>query len=415
MQQLKALFRLTARFHFWGSLAIVLFVSLVVATQITDRYRFASSELYDDVVDRWGAPIVQPVPSVRYVESGSVFNSLEALPLAGQDVTIDAVMNYRKRGLAYFSGFDFNFRGAYRLHNGEGKTIDLVFVFPIQLAKNQVLLSDLEFRVDGEAQGVDLVETADRLVWTGRLDDGESLAIDIAFTGRGLDAFTYVLDPALPLRDFSLAFNISGGDHFDYDAGVVPANTTVQGDGRVSLAWEFASLESGVPVGVRLPSEKSFDHTIATMVRRSWATFVLFFVTVAALAVYFERRLAIYESYLLASVFGFFFVLLAYLAAYMHFYLAYPLALAVIGTLLYLYLKRTLGEDAGVYVLVSLAAFLFIPTLAVILEGYTGLIYTLEILAGLVVAMVLTTRPYFRKLMESLELSVETKEEEHAF
>ena len=296
MQQLKALLRLGRRTHFWGSLAIVLFVAWVVANQITDRYRFASNKLYDDVVDRWGAPIVQPVPSVRYVESGSVFNSLEALPLAGQDVTVDAVMNYRKRGLAYFSGFDFTFRGAYRVDNGEGKTIDLVFVFPIQLAKNQVLLSDLEFLVDGEPQPVDLVESADRLVWTGRLDDGQSLAIDIAFTGRGLDAFTYLLDPALPVRDFSLAFNITGGDHFDYDAGVVPASATVPGDGEVSLTWEFASLESGVPVGVRLPSEKSFDHIIATMVRRTWAPFVLFFAIVAALAVYFERKLAAYEA-----------------------------------------------------------------------------------------------------------------------
>ena len=117
----------------------------------------------------------------------------------------------------------------------------------------------------------------------------------------------------------------------------------------------------------------------------------------------------------MASVFAFFFVLLAYLAAYMHFYLAYPLALAVIGGLLYIYLRRTLGEDAGVYVMAGLAAFLFVPTLAVIFEGYTGLIYTLEILAGLVVAMVLTTRPYFRKLMESIEFSVEEKEAGHAF
>ena len=35
--------------------------------------------LYRDVMDRWG-PIVQPGPSVRYVPSGAVFNSLAALP-----------------------------------------------------------------------------------------------------------------------------------------------------------------------------------------------------------------------------------------------------------------------------------------------------------------------------------------------
>lgn len=414
MRQLKTLLKLTGRYHFWGSLAIVLFVSFVIFNQITDRYHFASSDLHQDVVERWGAPIVQPVPSVRYVESGTVFNDLEALPLARQEVAVDAAMNYRKRGLVYFSGFDFRFRGAYGVTNDRGKTIDLVFVFPIQMSKNQVLLSDLEFRVDGEPQPIDLAANSDRLVWTGRLEDGRSLDIEIAFSGRGLDAFTYLLDPALPVRDFELTLSIAGGDHFDYDAGVVPASAVETGDDTVTLSWRFASLESGVPVGVRLPSEKSFDHTLATMVWRSWPTFVPFFATFAALGAAFERRPASYESYLVAAVYAFFYVLLAYLAAYMHFYAAYPLSLLVIGALLYGYLRKVLGARAAPYVVAATAAFLAIPTLAVVVEGHTGLIYTLEILALLVALMALTTRPYFRALMESLEISAVSPEESHA-
>jgi hypothetical protein len=414
MRQIGALFRLTLRFHFWGSLAIVLFAGAVIAGQIGDRHHFASSELYQDVIERWGAPIVQPVPSVRYVESGTVFSGLETLPLARQDVAIDATMNYRKRGLAYFSGFDFTFRGAYEVANGEGKTIDLVFVFPIQMSKNKVLLSDLELRVDGEPQPVDLAENADRLVWTGRLADGESLAVDIAFAGRGLDSFTYELDPALPVRDFHLAFTIAGGDHFDYEAGVVPASSIVEGGGRVTLDWQFASLESGVPVGVRLPSEESWDDVLVTMIVRSWAPFLLLFATVAALAAHSGRRLAVYESYLVAALYAFFFFLLSYLAAFVHFYLAYPLALAVIGGLLFSYLRKLLPESGPAHLLAALAAFLLVPTLAVILTGYTGLIYTLEILAGLVVLMVVTTRPVFRELVANLEISIEPQETGHA-
>ena len=40
-----------------------------------------------------------------------------------------------------------------------------------------------------------------------------------------------------------------------------------------------------------------------------------------------------------------------------------------------------------------IAALLFLPTLAVILQNYTGLIYSLEILAGLALVMAFTTRP----------------------
>ena len=90
-----------------------------------------------------------------------MFSSLESLPLAAQNVVIDATMSYRKRGLAYFSGFNFAFRAAYKIENDCAKTIDLVFVFPIQMSKNVVLLSDLEFRVNQEPQPIDLAADAD--------------------------------------------------------------------------------------------------------------------------------------------------------------------------------------------------------------------------------------------------------------
>lgn len=118
MKRLLALLLLPSRYHFLGSLLIVMVVSSAIATQMTDRRNFASSELYSDVMDRWGAPIVQPGPSVRYVPSGAVFNSLAALPLQSQEVTVDAAMNYRKRGLVYFSGFDLSWRLQCRERSG---------------------------------------------------------------------------------------------------------------------------------------------------------------------------------------------------------------------------------------------------------------------------------------------------------
>ena len=58
-----------------------------------------------------------------------------------------------------------------------------------------------------------------------------------------------------------------------------------------------------------------------------------------------------------------------------------------------------------------LAAFLIVPTLAVVLEGYTGLIYTLEIAVGLGVLMALSVRPELRAVLAEL---VGATEENHA-
>jgi hypothetical protein len=114
------------------------------------------------------------------------------------------------------------------------------------------------------------------------------------------------------------------------------------------------------------------------------------------------KPLRAWQAYLFAAWYGLFFVLLAYLAAFMSFYLAYGLSLAVHAVLVFLYLRALVNRTAALLAMGATAAFLVLPTLAVILEGYTGLLYTLEIAAGLAGLMIFTTRPTFRQLVDEL-------------
>jgi hypothetical protein len=405
------LLALPSRHHAYGSLAILVFIAFVMSAQITDRSGFASADLHADVMDRWGAPITQAAPSVRYVSSGSVFSKLAPLPLEAQTVEVAARMNYRKRGLVYFSGFDFDFRGVYRVENPEPHDVDLVFVFPVQLERNQKLLSELAFRVDGEPVAIALAGANDKLVYTGRLARGEGRTFEIGFKGRGLESFRYVPDPALPVRDLELRVAIAGGENFDYAAGVVPATSTVLEGGGARLLWSYPSLESGVPMGVILPAEQSFDATIATILRRAWAPFLLFLGAIVALSLHARRPLLFYETYLAAAGYGLFLVMLPYLAAYMHFYVAYAITCAAVGAVLLRYLESLLGSEWRGWIAALIGAFLVVPTLAVVLEGYTGLVYTLEIAVGLGVSMALAVRPELRAVLA--EMSGAT-EESHA-
>lgn len=398
----KATILAFVRTHLPIGLAVVGLVSAIISQQISNRSSFANSELRQDVTERWGAPIEQPAPSVRYVSSGSVFNSLTPLALDRQSITVDAAMNYRKRGLVYFSGFDLSFRGQYEVENREDHPIDLVFVFPIHARKNQVLLSDLSFSVNGERAPVNLSGDNNRLVWTGRAKPGERLRYDISFRGRGLESFVYVLDPGLRVNGFQLAFHVTGGANFDYPPGVAPASSALSRDGAASLVWEYRSLESGVPVGLVLPSEKAFDAIIGTMVRRSWAPFIPFLLVIVLLGVFHRRPLAAWQAYLVAAWYGLFFVMLAYLAAFMNFYVAYAISLVVNGALLFFYAQALISRSAAWFALGAAGAFLLLPTLAVILQGYTGLLYMLEIALGLAAFMIMTTREAFRDLVDRL-------------
>lgn len=182
LKRLGVLLRTPGRHYFWGSAFLLLVALHVISGQVSDRYRFGSADLYQDVVDRWGAPISQTAPSLRYVESGTVFNTLRPLALGSRAVGFDAATNDRKRGLLYFSGFDFASRGRYAAINPEPVPIDLVFVFPLELER-QSMVSDLEFFVDGEPTPLPLAEKADKLTWTGVCNQTDAWRSRSAFAG----------------------------------------------------------------------------------------------------------------------------------------------------------------------------------------------------------------------------------------
>jgi hypothetical protein len=399
---LSKLFRGLFREHVFGSLAIVLAATWIISDQVESRDDFASAALTKDVESRWGAPVDQPAPSLRYVESGSIFTELKPLAFDSQHVRVDAGMNYRKRGLRYFSGFDFTLSADYAVTNREAHDIDVAFVFPIEVDKSQVLLSELGFSVDGQPAQLDLGDAGNRLMWTGRVAQGAVRAFHIQYRARGLNAFVYRLDPSLPARDVKLDVEARGGDNFDYPPGVLSATTASQTDRAVTLHWAYPSLESGVALGVILPSEKRFDAVIATMARRAWAPFLAWMGIVAALAARHRRPLAFYESYLLAAAYGFSFVLLSYLAAFMSFYAAYAAVMLGMGLIATAYSKRIFVAERLPALAGAWVAAMAVPTAAVIWTGYTGLIYTLEILAALLGAMALSTRPAVRAFLSDV-------------
>lgn len=386
--------------HLLGSTSIVVFATWVIAAQVEQRNDFAGSHVAQDVESRWGAPVAQPAPSLRYVQSGTIFTELKKLPFDRQEIKIDAKMNYRKRGLRYFSGFDFALTAVYRVKNAEPNDIDVAFIFPIELNKSQVLLSELTFQVDGRDAELDLGRGGNRLVWTGRIAKGQSTEFHIRYQARGLESFVYKLDPSLPARNVQLHVGVAGGENFDYPAGVLSASNVTQTRAGVALDWAFPSLESGVNLGVILPAEKTFDSIIATMARRAWVPFLAFAAILLLLSARHERALLFYESWLLAAAFGFTFVLLAYLAAFLNFYLAYAIALVGLGGAVVLYLQRLMPGERRETLWCIWVATMLIPTAAVILQGYTGLIYTLEILAALLGVMALSIRADVRAFLQ---------------
>ena len=173
-----------------------------------------------------------------------------------------------------------------------------------------------------------------------------------------------------------------------------------QSPGALSLDWAFVSLEAGVNLGVVLPSQQAWDTTISTMATRAWAPFLGLCALLFALGVRHRRSLKFYEWLLLSARFGFTFVLVAYLAAFMPFFVAWPLSVLGLGAAATVYLRHVFAEEKWKVLAGLWAATMAVPTLAVVAQGYTGLIYTVELLAALLGAVALSTRPAVRAYLD---------------
>ncbi len=396
---IRAALRFAWKSHLLLALVPVFLGGLIVSGQVEGRADFANTELAQGVEDRWGEPVRQPAPSLRAVESGSVFTELKPMAFDSQHVRVDAAMNYRKRGLRYFSGFDFIFKADYAYANRSTHDEDVAFIFPIEFNKSQVLLSDVELTVNGKPAQVELKESGTCLLWTGRVPASEQVAFTLGYKARGLGSFIYRLDPSLAARDIAVHLSVTGGDNFDFPEGTLSAQRITQTDHALAFDWRYSALESGVSLGLILPSEKSYDAIIATMARRAWAPFLSFFGLWFVLSLGARRQLMFYEVALLSVTYAFFFVLVAYLSAFMHFYVAWPLCLVLLGAAAVLYLKKLFPETKTGLLALGWLWSMGVPTLAVVVPGYTGLIYTLELLAALLVALHLSLKPSVRALL----------------
>jgi hypothetical protein len=147
---------------------------------------------------------------------------------------------------------------------------------------------------------------------------------------------------------------------------------------------------------VTLPSLRTWDAIIATMARRAWFPFVGLMVLLFALGAKHRRGLKFYETFLVAALFGFTFVVISYLSAFLTFEVAWPATMLGLGAAFTLWLSQVMPDEprrtfVGVWV-----ATMVVPTIAVAAQGYTGLIYTVELLAGLLGALALSTRQSVR-------------------
>ncbi len=319
----------------------------------------------------------------------------EAVFVEPVSAAVDAALKleYRKKGLLWFSTYVVDYRAVYRLRNAgpEPRTIFVEFSFPATNA----LYDDFTFRVKNKE--VEFPPNAtDNITTSFELAGGESTDVVIGYKSPGLDRWIYSFgDGVARVRDFTLRAR-TDFDDVDFPEGCVSPTAKEKTDDGWLLTWRYKDLVTGYQLGVEMP-KKLDPGPIASRISFFAPVSLLFFFTVLFIvsAIKADRLPPLHPMnyFFLAAAFFAFHLLFAYLADHVSIHLTFLASSLVSCALVFVYVALARSAKYAVtYATFPQLMFLVLFSYAFFYPGYTGLIITVGAIVTLAVLMFATAR-----------------------
>ncbi len=368
---------------------------LVLAGVTAVRTSDVGRQIAPQVGELWGPPLTQSAPAAfvgdtAYIGDKTNGKPAPPVPLDASDLNVNLHLDYRQKGLLWFSTYIVDFDGRYRFVNPQDQPITMTvqYAFPA----SNTLYDNFVFEVNG-AQVLPDGNLSEHLEKSVPLGAREPIDVHIAYRSRGVDRWTYKFGSGITnVKNLRLAVNTDFRD-FDFPAQSVSSSVKEPTEKGWRLQWNFDSLVAGFQVGVEMP-KRSQPGPLASMMSTFAPVSLLFFFTVLVIigAVRGLNLHPMHYFFLGASFFSFH-LLFAYLADHVAIELAFAVAALVSLALVVTYIGRVANWGYAIKV-VGVAQFLFLIlfSYAFFFEGYTGLVITIGAVITLAVMMQVTAK-----------------------
>jgi inner membrane protein involved in colicin E2 resistance len=393
-------------------IAAILFIFLcttiawaILGSTIFYRTYSSNSELRGRVASTWGTPQEQSPPTATYVESVSkpvtvVENGKEETRIVQQQtvhtlrpqksrVAVALKLDYRRKGLLWYSTYRVKFGGRYEYVNPYDEAREVTFT--LHLPAEQAIYDDIAFSVNGKPLAVSNAK-ADTYA-TARVEPHETAVLDVGYSSQGLESWKYDFgDGVSQVHDFELRATTDFGG-FDFPENTLsPTSENRAGDGW-ELVWNYKSLVSGYTIGISMPEKLQPGPLAGRISYFAPVSLLFFFFVLFTLTTIRGIELHPMNYFFLACAFFSFHLLMAYLVDHISIHLAFAICSAVSIFLVVSYLRLVVGMrfaavEAGLAQLVYLVLFSY----AFFFEGFTGLAITIGAILSLFVAMQMTGR-----------------------
>lgn len=378
---------------------------MILGATIFSRTYSADGHLEEKVASSWGTKQTQAPPTASYwtekvvseqvQENGQIYNREvkksvpTALPLESSRVNVALNLDYRQKGLLWYSTYAVNFAGAYKFRNtsAANEQVDFQLKFPA----SQAVYDDLTVMVDDKP--VPIRTNSNGVTATVPLGAGQTAAVTFSYRSQGMESWVYKFgEDVSQVRDFALNLKTNFKE-VDFPADTLsPTEKKETADGW-DLTWKYSNLLSGFQIGTTMP-EKLQPGPLAGQISL-FAPVSLFFFFFLMFIITTLRGIEMHPMnyFFLATAFFAFHLLMAYLVDHISIHLAFVICSLVSVFLVVSYLRLVVGirfaaVEAGLAQLIYLVLFSY----AFFFKGFTGLAITIGSIITLFVVMQMTGR-----------------------
>ena len=349
----------------------------------------------DQTAPRAGYEVVVPKTVPSYDANGKTLNVTQSekqwtpLPLEKSRVNVDLQLNYRKKGLLWYSTYGVQFAGTYEFTNPTDQAQTVKFILP--LPAQQAMYDNLALSIDGTS--VSALPGDKQFYAESVVDPHRTATFAASYRSQGLDRWEYNFgDGTAQVKDFQLHFTSNLPTYDLPDNTLSPTGENKTADGW-QLDWNYKTLVSGFHIGVVMPERLQPGPLTGRISFFAPVSLLFFFFVLFILTTLRGIDLHPMNYFFLACAFFSFHLLMAYLADVVSLYVAFAICSCVSVFLLVSYLRlvagmRGMAYEAGVAQFVYLVLFSF----AFFFDGFTGLAITVGAILTLFVTMQTTAR-----------------------
>ncbi len=310
-------------------------------------------------------------------------------------------MDYRQKGLLWFSTYQVAFQGEHSFHNPTAS--DQIFEFRLLLPAQKAVYDGLALYLDGRQ--LPLTFGGTMVSAKAVIPAGARGVLQATYRSHGQKSWRYRLGQpaatgAVPpggmevsqVNDFHMVLGTDFGG-FDFPDNSLSPTTKQQKGSGWELQWDYQNLVSGFDIALVMP-EKLQPGPLAGEISY-FAPVSLFFFFFLAFILSTLRGINLHPMnyFFLACAFFAFHLLLAYMADHISIHWAFAISSAVSMLLVISYLRQVVNLrfalwDAGLAQLVYLVLFSY----AFFFQGFTGLAVTIGVILSLFVVMQMTGR-----------------------